>query len=386
MIRKLFNYNFYNNLDGGPLVREDRLSHLKIHKNIYKSSSLPAIYILGFVEFGCEAFFPYYVLPNIIKENPNYKIVFVGWCGREYFYKHLVHEYWELDESFMHLRQTARAMSYESWNLKQLETYFSRIGIVLRSDVIGNNLIEYMCLDCGHKSGYARHLKGCPVCGSNKIRQSLLSNQSDLNKKLYPLPEIKESKLDWAKSIIPKNAVAIFARKREAYGRNLNSDFYKRLIFLLKKMGYTPVWIGEKNSSLACPDSSVLDITSLSDRNDLEKVLAIISLCEFTIQLWTASTRLSMIANTKFFLVECPDQIYGNGQEGIRLKIFNLKNTPSKLFLCNYCKFVEDYDKTFNCLEKSLNEFLIEQNYNDTIDMIDNKKLLEGLKVKNAFR
>jgi hypothetical protein len=367
---KLFNYKFYNNLDGNAFVKEKKLKKISFTKNIYKQSDLPPIFVIGFVEFGCEVFFPHFVLPNIVKENRNNKIIFVGWKGREFFYKNIVHEYWEIDEASMHLRQMSRAMSHESWNLRQVEAYLSNFGIVLRSDVVGNNLIEYMCLDCEYKSGSAKHVKGCPSCGSAKLRQSLLSQQSLLKSKLTKLPQISNDVLAWAKNIMPDKAVGIFARNREAYGRNLSSDFYIKLIQLLKRKGYTPVWFGEKHSTLECPDDSIIDITKMQEKNDLEKVIGLISACEFTIQFWTASTRLSMIANTKFFLVECPDQIYGKGQEGIRLKIFNIFDTPFKLFLCNYLKFIESIDNTISLLENSIDDFLINHNYDDTIDMI----------------
>lgn len=385
MILKLFNYKFHNNLDGAPFVKEKKLPHIKFHKNIYKKRDLPTLFMIGFVEFGCESFFPLYVLPNIVRDNPHFKVIFVGWSGREYLYKHIVDEYWELDSCFMYLRNTARAMSHESFNLKQVEVYLSRIGTVIKSDVVGNNLIEYMCLDCFYKSGSTKHIKGCPACGLTKIRQSLLSNPVDLRNKLYPLPELKEEKIENIKAIMPKKAVAVFARKRDSYGRNLDKNFYLRLIDLLKEMGYNPVWIGEKNSSLECPDSEILDFTSCIESKDLEKVISLVSLCEFSIQFWTASTRISLISNTKFFLVECPDQIYGNGQEGIRLNIFNRYETPYKLFLCNYNKFIENLNVTFTLLKKSLIEFVNQNNYEDTTDMTD-IKYLEGLKNKHGFR
>ncbi len=372
-------------MDGRPLVKEKPLSLISFHKNIYRNKDCPTIYVIGFVEFGCETFFPLYVLPNIIKENPNHRIVFVGWKGREYFYKHLVDEYWELNDEYMWLRNYARAMNHESCNLKKVENYLSKIGIVINSDLVGNNLIEFMCLDCNYKSGSARHVRGCPSCGSGNLRQSLLSQQTYFRDNLHYLPNISQEKIDWIKSIIPKNAVAIFARKRDAYGRNLDAVFYLKLIAHLKKLGYNPIWVGEKQSSLKCPSKDILDFSEMKESDDLENTIATISCCEFTIQFWTASTRLSMLANTKFFLVECPDQIYGNGQEGIRLRIFNTHKTPHKLFLCNYNNFIENLDLTFSHIENAIHDF-VEGNFEDNIDMIENKKFLEGLKIKNAFR
>ena len=48
--------------------------------------------------------------------------------------------------------------------------------------------------------------------------------------------KVSEEKIENVKAIMPKKAVAVFARKRDSYGRNLDKNFYLRLIDLLKEI------------------------------------------------------------------------------------------------------------------------------------------------------
>ena len=67
-------------------------------------------------------------------------------------------------------------------------------------------------------------------------------------------------------------------------------------------MDYNPIWLGEKQSTLACPVSDVVDMTRKPEARDLELTLAIVSQLEFTIQFWTASTRLSALVGTPYLV------------------------------------------------------------------------------------
>ena len=170
---------------------------------------------------------------------------------------------------------------------------------------------------------------------------------------------------------VKKNSVAIFARKRDAYGRNLGEDFYINLIKIIRDLGYEPVWLGEKCSTLPCPISDIVDYTKENDM-PIEKTIQIVSECVFSIQLWTASTRISLAAETPFLLIESPDQIYGKGQEGQRLKLFNPKNITNKVVLCNFIKFVENKSQAIEIIKESIKELLFDKNNEIKIGLVDN--------------
>lgn len=374
MKRKLFADIGFNNLDSKQYQKEKKYNSLNFKVNVFKKcQEKKTIFVLGFVEFGCEAFYPHYILPQIIKANKNYKIIFVGWPGRHYYYRHLVHEYWEIQGDYFSLRCSARAMFNESFTIKKLEFALKKLGIVVNSQSLGNQLVECMCLKCKYRIGSIKNINVCPKCFSNNLRQSVLSDAGYFQKNFFELPKLERT-FD-----VPAKSVAIFARKRNAYGRNLSSDFYKQLIIKLKNMGYNPIWLGESYSTLSCPDNTILNFTSNGDI-PLEKTIQIVSECEFSIQFWTASTRISIHANTPFLIVESPDQIYGKGQEGVRLKLLNQKKVPYKLILCDFKKFVENEEESLNVIEKSIHEFMIDANYNDYIGLVNNQEFVLDLK------
>ena len=88
--------------------------------------------------------------------------------------------------------------------------------------------------------------------------------------------------------------------------------------------------------------------------------------------MWTASTRISLAAETPFLLIESPDQIYGKGQEGQRLKLFNPKNIPNKVVLCNFIKFVENKSQAIEIIKESIKELLFDKNNEIKIGLVDN--------------
>ena len=51
-----------------------------------------------FSEFGCEVVGSLYCIPRLLKRFPGAYVIAVGWYGREYLYRHLVDEFWELKE------------------------------------------------------------------------------------------------------------------------------------------------------------------------------------------------------------------------------------------------------------------------------------------------
>lgn len=373
---KLFLKNGYNKLDGGPIQIEPPSNFIKFYRNKYTEYNFKkTIFVFAFVEFGSEFFYPLHFLPRIKKYNPEHKIVLVGWKNRSFLYRHLVDEYWELHEQFMHLRDSSRAMRHESRLINKLEWYLQKYGIVIKSEFVGNSLVEFKCFACEHRQATTKKLEKCPSCGGNKIKESLLSELEKFKSEMINLPALSEDSINWAKKEIPENAVAVFARSRMAYGRNLDCGFYKKLFELLKSLGYYPILLGEKNSSLNCGFSEICDYLNL----DLELVLAILQRCKFSVQFWTGSTRLSQMVKTPFLLIESPDQIYGKGQEGVRIDVFSKSDQKSKIVLSNYYKFVENYEQSIDLIKKAILE-MESENFNDIIGLVDNFDYVLGIK------
>jgi len=380
LIRKLILSKGISNQDGFSSQEETIYSNLKFKRHIYKNKTTKnTLFVTTFVEFGCESFFPHYVVPELIKSNPDYHVVVLGWFGREYYYKHLASEFWELHEDFSYLRSFSRALKHNSKNIHNLELLLEKYGLVIRSESIANNLFKYSCMNCKKFGESNSNIKFCIKCFSDNIKPSLFYNEKVFHSLYNDLPEVSNEAVEYANRIIPDNSVGIFARNRSAYGRNLSGEFYKKLIKLIKDLGYNPIWLGEPCSTLPCPDSEILDLTKDKNVYDLEKTIAILKKCKFTVQFWTASTRLSMIAKTKYVLIESPDQIYGHGQEGQRLKLFNKDKSLQKLLLCNYTAFVSDIDKSLNIIKDSIEKFMNEKDNSIVVGSVDDQYYVKGL-------
>jgi hypothetical protein len=82
----------------------------------------------------------------------------------------------------------------------------------------------------------------------------------------------------------------------------------------------------------------------MPESRDLELVLAIISHLKFTVQFWTASTRLASAMKVPWLLFESPNQIVGNGQEGIRIAL-TTDEDKKKLVLSNYFNVLENQEE-----------------------------------------
>jgi hypothetical protein len=85
----------------------------------------------------------------------------------------------------------------------------------------------------------------------------------------------------------------------------------------------------------------------------------------FSLQLYTASTRISSLLDVPYILVESPDQIYGRGQEGIRLSLTTRNDKKKKLILSNYINTLENFDKFLNTFELAVRSFMFENNNDD---------------------
>lgn len=358
----------------------DKIS-FKIHKfnNRPKPINKNKVLIIScFSEFGCETVGVLYCLPRLLKRFPGMYIITMGWWGRSYFYQHLVDEFWELDEPYQNLRDYTFAFHHNSKNLKNIEENASRYGTVIPSTVLGKYAVGNICKTCGaFWNEWRSASKSCYACSSTNIVNSLFGDAANLKKTAIPLPKPSSEKMEWAKSIIKENSVGIFARGRKTYGRNLEPSFYIELIHTLKNLGYNPIWLGEKQSTLPCPVSDVIDFSRHVDARDLEKTLSIVSQCQFTIQFWTASSRLSGMMGVPFILIESPEQIYCSGtdsfsmpgQEGRRLELTSFGNY--KLVIAHYVEAMKDTDKLLYYSKQAINE-IKNNNYQDIItDLVD---------------
>jgi predicted Zn-ribbon and HTH transcriptional regulator len=335
-----------------------------------------------FTEFGCETLIPLYCLPRVLQEYPGMYVIVMGWYGREYFYRHLVDEYWELKEDYQWLRDYAKAFHNVSKNLAKIEKSVSTEANFCPASYLASFVIGNRCKKCRH-TWIDNHLEKCPKCDSEYIISSLFSDPLFWKRTALPLPLPANDKLEVAKSYLGKNPVAIFARGRKTYGRNLQPEFYIKLISLLEDMGYDPIWLGEKQSTQPCPVDHIVDFSRMEESRDLELTFSIVSQCKFTIQFWTASTRLAGMLKVPYLLFESPDQIWGRGQEGLRRTLCDLG--PSKLCVNHFWKVYNDHSASIGLVKKCIEE-MEQNNFEDVIGLVEEKIVVDKLKSDNLER
>lgn len=314
-----------------------------------------------FSEFGCETIGCLYCIPRLLRRYPGQYIIGMGWYGREYLYRHLFDEFWEIDEKFMWLREYTRAFHHVSKNLQKIEEAATIYGDVVPSSALGMYAVSNMCRTCG-KFWYEwmEQAQKCPLCKSTVLVRSAFTDTQKMKHQARMIPKPSQSIMDWAKGFVKPKTVGIFARNRKTYGRNLSPEFYSKLISLVESKGYNVIWLGEKQTTLPCPVDHVVDFSRMPESRDLEKTLAIICQLEFTIQFWTASTRLAGMMGVPFLLFESPEQIYASkgglasAQEGKRLELVSFG--PRKVVLAHYHNVVEQPDTALDLVGKAISE------------------------------
>lgn len=374
--------------DGRVREKEIRLDHLSFNKFKFNKRKLPndkrrIVFIDCFAEFGCESVALMFCIPKIMQKHPGAYFICVGWYGREYLYRHLVDEFWEIKEEFQWLREYASAFHNSSKNLAKLNDYLKKFGVLHTSATMGGLCLSHICRSCKHIWGDLKHDSICPKCKSNDIDRGFLHDIPYHKKFAVQIPRPSIKYLNLAKSYLKPNSVGIFARGRSCYGRNLTLGFYEKLIDLLEKNNYNPIWLGEKQSVLPCPVSHITDFSRLPESRDLELTLSIIANLEFTVQFWTASTRLASMVGTPWILFESPDQIVGHGQEGMRIALttdFNKK----KLVLANYKTVMEKEDESLNYVNMAIKE-IYENNWEDIIGPVEVPDLVKSMSKKQSL-
>jgi hypothetical protein len=371
MPKKLFKFQTFE-----PKTKiEDPLDNVEfiVHKfnNRPKPESRNNILIIGcFSEFGCEVIGSMYCIPRLLQKRPGDYTIAVGWHGREYLYRHLVDEFWEIKEEYQHLRDNAVAFGYIGKNLHKIEKKLKLTGKLSPTSYLGNIAVANFCPKCNWYGASWTWLPCCPKCNDeNEFVHSLFSEPDVSKRTAIRIPRPSKEKMAWAKEMVGERPVAVFARGRKTYGRNLEPEFYVDVIEKLEARGYTPIWLGEKQSTLPCPVDHIVDFSRMEESRDLEKTLAIICQCEFTVQFWTASTRLAGIMGVPWLLFETPDQIYGVGQEGVRQKLTNFGD--KKIVLCDFQKVRDNPKEAIELFDKAVLE-VEDGDFKDTIGMVDN--------------
>ena len=386
----IFKPNRYSN--SPTKMPEPILNELMFHVHKFNNRPKPnkkerIVIISCLSEFGCETLGCIYCIPRLLRSFPGRYVIAMGWYGREYLYRHLVDEFWEMDEQYMWLREYSRAFHHISENLKRLEEAATMYGSVVQSVSLGKYAVSNVCRTCGKNwQEWRKRTEKCPSCNSTVLMRSIFTDIKNCKNKARNIPKPENKVLEWAKNLVGDNCVGIFARCRKTYGRNLTPDFYIKLIKILKNLGYNIIWLGEEQSTLPCPVDHVLDFSRMKESRDLEKTLAIICNLKFTIQFWTASTRLSGMMGTPFIIFESPEQIYAShsglmsAQEGKRLELstFGLK----KIVISHYKSVVENHSAALDLVIQAIDE-MKKNNWEDLIGLVEDKDFSNT--IKNEF-
>jgi len=381
---KFFNPGNYKEMPPEPEVNDLTFTVHKFSKRNKPTNPDDIHYIANFSEFGCESVGVMYNIPLVVSQSQGKYSIALGWYGREYLYRHLVDEFWELDQEFMWLRDYARAFHHVSKNLKKLESSLRNSGFLTSSDNLGKIAVGNTCAGCNYNWGQADYAPKCPRCGCTEFaHRSLFSDVKNWKPKAKRLPQPCQEKLDVVAKYLKPNPVGIFARGRKTYGRNLQPEFYVKLIELLERKGYNPIWLGERQSTLECPVDHIVDFSRMDESRDLELTLAIICQLKFTVQFWTASTRFAGMMGVPYLLFESPDQIWGNGQEGFRRNLCDFG--PRKLVAAHFLNVYNDNERGLSVVERSIQE-MNDGNWEDIVDMVENYSVVEGMKRGNEVR
>jgi hypothetical protein len=292
-----------------------------------------------------------------------------------------VDEFWEIKDEHMWLRDYARAFHHQSINLRRIEEEASWHGTVIPSVALGKYAVCNYCITCGKFwNNWRKYSECCLACKSTNIVRSIFTDIKHYKQTATPIPKPSPKKMEWAKSILKPNAVGVFARGRKTYGRNLPESFYVDLVKTIEDLGYNVIWLGEKQNCIPCPVKHVLDFSQMEESRDLENTLAIISNLEFTIQFWTASTRLAGMMGVPFIVFESPEQIYCSGlmygQEGKRLELTSFGN--KKLVISHYLKVKENTGQALELTKRAIAEMQA-GNYEDIIGMVDSQAAVQRL-------
>jgi hypothetical protein len=81
--------------------------------------------------------------------------------------------------------------------------------------------------------GWLYKVFNCKKCKSSEVQNSFFSDVVNARSKVVRIPTPSQEKMELASTFLGPNPVGIFARGRKRYGRNLQPEFYIKLIELL---------------------------------------------------------------------------------------------------------------------------------------------------------
>lgn len=392
---KLLPAKYRNPGDKKELDQEERMENIQFTVHKFTNRPRPdnpanVVVFPNFSEFGSELIQTCYTMPRMLssKYQGKYSIV-MGWYGRAYLYKHLVDEFWEIKEEHQHLREYCRCFHHDSKNLKKAERLAAKYGTVVPPNdhalgILYPRLPACPVKGCGGQIIYADKNQICLRCHAHLPPVGIYHEIAHAKKNAVWLPRPSQEKLDYVDRYLKPNAVGITARHRTCYGRNLPKEFYEKLILSLEAQGYNPVWIGEKETTLRSPFPHIPDYCLTDDARDLETTLALVSKMKFTVQFWTASTRLAGLTGTPYIVFESPDQLYGMGHEGYRLNLCT-KNDNGKVVLAHYVNVLADHDTAIGLVHRAITE-IGQKNYDDIIGMVESEDYTAAFRKKNLAR
>jgi len=377
----------YNPGDRKLVPHEERVAKIGFTQHKFTDKTRPGkdktVVISCFSEFGCETMSVLYCIPWLKKRYPDAYFIAAGWFGREYLYRHLVDEFWELNEESMWLRDYTVAFHHTSKNLANLEKALANEGQVVGSEYLGRLAVGNMCHHCGYFWGQIEDVICCPNCTSKDLHLSLFGNLKYWRERATRVPDPSPAKMEAARQMLPANAVGVTARGRVTYGRNLPPEYYVKLIGRLRAKGYEPVWLGEKQNAQKCPLPDVLDMTQRSESRDLELTLALVKQMKFTVQYWTASTRLAGMMGTPYLIFESPDQLFGLGQESYRMALCTFGKR--KIALCNYSNVMENQDRALDLFSQCVTQ-MEKDDWRDVIGIVQDPEKVVELRKNNLKR
>jgi hypothetical protein len=366
---------------------EPLLSAVRFHVHKFNNRQKPqdrrrTLVICCFSEFGCETIGAMYCIPRLTKKFPGQYIIVAGWHGRDYLYRHLVDEFWELDEEFMWLRNHTYAFHHSSHNLSRTEKALAAYGASVPSSMLGRYVTGNYCRTCGkYWTEWRQPTETCPACKSTVSITSVFGNVETYKKQAVRIPQPSDAFMTWAKEFLKPNTVGVFARSRTTYGRNLPAEYYIELIRRLESRGFNVIWMGEKHTTLPCPVEHVFDFSRSPYARDLERTFAIICNLKFTLQYWTASSRLAAMMGVPYVLIESPEQVYNTGlnpgQEGRRLELATFG--PRKVILSNYLKVLHDQPRSLDVLDQGIDQ-LLAGDYSEMIGMVEDERAVALLR------
>jgi hypothetical protein len=125
------------------------------------------------------------------------------------------------------------------------------------------------------------------------------------------------------------------------------------------------------------------DFSKTKEAKNLDFTLEILSKVKFSIQFWTASTRLAAITKTPFILVESPHQVGYYVQELQRIALTS-DFDKKKIIICHYLDFLNNQEKGIELILKAINETK-QNNWDHMIEMVENKEILHSIIEENKL-